>query len=297
MDLKRLEVFCRTVELKSFTRAAKQLNLSQPTVSEHIRHLEQLLDEKLLDRFGREVVPTPAGCILYDNALKMLRLKSETLTAIEAFRGRMGGSLALGASTIPGAYLLPRIIGSIKKEHPGIHFTLRISGSNKIVREIIEGNLEIGIVGSKPRDGRLTTEALFADEILLVVSPEHPFASRQQVEVSELISQDFILREPDSGTRAVALEGLRAHGFDLEQARVVAELGSGEAIRQSIKAGLGCAFMSALAVAEDVERGSLATLRVAGVNLKRQFHLLTRRGRRLSPPAQLFLECLRAQIS
>jgi DNA-binding transcriptional LysR family regulator len=97
MDLKRLEVFCRTVELKSFTKAAKHLNLSQPTVSEHIRHLEQVVGEKLLDRFGREVVATPAGRILYGHALKMLRLKSEALAEIEAFGGRLSGTLGLWA--------------------------------------------------------------------------------------------------------------------------------------------------------------------------------------------------------
>ena len=297
MDLKRLEVFCRTIELKSFTKAAKHLNLSQPTVSEHIRHLEQVVGEKLLDRFGREVVATPAGRILYEYALKMLRLKSDALTEIEAFGGRLSGTLGLGASSIPGAYLLPRRIAALKKAHPGIHFNLRISGTNRIAQEVIAGDLEIGIVGSEQRDGRLTDEPLFTDEILLVVAPDHPFAHRTRVTLEDLANQDFILREADSGTRTVTMEGLRARGFDLEQARIVAEFGSCEAVRESIKAGIGCGFISALAVAEDAKRGTLKTLRVEEVDLRRRFHLLTRRGRRLSPVAELFIGQLRAQVA
>ncbi|MDO3377398.1 selenium metabolism-associated LysR family transcriptional regulator [Geoalkalibacter halelectricus] len=288
MDLKRLEVFCRTVEYKSFTRAAEVLLLSQPTVSEHIRHLEELLGEKLLDRLGREVLPTPAGRILYQYAQRMLRLKDEACQAIEHFRGNLAGHLALGASTIPGAYLLPRRIAAFKREVPSIQISLLISGTGNIERGLLQGDLELAIIGAQAKDARLECRALFYDEIVLAVPPDHPLARQPEVGVADLHAQDFLLRERASGTRAVTTATLREHGFDLDKARVVAELGSGEAIRESVKAGIGVAFISSLAVAEEQRRGTLAIVALKDFSLQRPFYLTHRRNRQLTPVAEMF---------
>ncbi len=292
MDLKRLEVFCRIVDHKSFTKAAEALLLSQPTVSEHVRHLEEELDEKLLDRLGREVLPTPAGKILYQYAQRMLRLKDEAQQAIEHFRGNLCGHLIMGASTIPGAYLLPGHIAALKNDFPSVQVTLLISGSNNIVRQLLAGDLEIAVIGAEASDSRLESQELFTDEIVLAVAPDHPFARRDQVRLADLESQEFILRERESGTRSVTVQGLRETGFDLEKTRVVAELGNGEAIRQAVRAGIGIAFMSSRAIADDLRHGALVQVAVAGVSLKRPFYLVRRRNRQLTPLGQAFSERL-----
>ncbi|KIH76228.1 transcriptional regulator, LysR family [Geoalkalibacter ferrihydriticus] len=288
MDLKRLEVFCRTVEHKSFTRAAEALLLSQPTVSEHIRHLEEMLGEKLLDRLGREVQPTPAGQILYQYAQRILRLKDEACQALEHFRGNLAGHLSLGASTIPGAYLLPRQIAALKRQVPAVQVSLQISGTSNIESGLLQGELELALIGAQAKDARLECRELFRDEIVLVAPPEHPLTRRPQVSLEDLRDEDFLLRERASGTRTVTVRALREQGFDLEKARVVAELGSGEAIRESVKAGIGIAFISSLAAAEERSRGTLAVVPLTDFSLRRPFFLVHRRNRELTPVAQLF---------
>ena len=127
MDIHRLEVFCKLVELKSFTKAAEAVFLSQPTVSEHIRSLESELQEKLIDRLGREALPTQAGKIVYKYAQKIIQLRNEAVQAIENYKGNLAGHLYIGASTIPGTYILPEIIGLFKAQYPAIQVTLKIS--------------------------------------------------------------------------------------------------------------------------------------------------------------------------
>ncbi len=244
MDLHRLEVFCRVVELRSLTRAAEAARLSQPTISEHIRTLEEMLGEKLLDRLGREVFPTQAGQILYRYAQKMLRLREEAIQAIATYRGELSGQLILGASTIPGTYILPKIIGSFKKQHPSIQLMLRISSSGKIVDAVLRGDLEIGLVGSQWKDRRLKIEEISSEELFLAVYPTHPWSGRDTVGMEEIYGEPFILRERDSGTRMVMTQILGAHGFEFSQLFVVAEVATTQGVIQSIKAGIGISILS-----------------------------------------------------
>ena len=274
MDLHRLEVFCKVVELRSFTKAAEAVLLSQPTISEHIRTLEETLGEKLLDRLGREVLTTPAGQILYQYAKKMLRLREEAIQAMATYKGELSGQLILGASTIPGTYILPKIIGSFKAQHPSIQLILKISSSGKIVEAVLGGDLEIGLVGSQWRDRRLKTEEIFSEELVLVVYPEHPWSDRDEVGMEEIYGQPFILRERDSGTRKVMSQILEAHGFDFSRLVVVAEMASTQSVVQSIKAQIGISIISRQAVEEDLKRGSLLAVPIRAILFHRPFYLI-----------------------
>jgi len=292
MDIRRLEVFCKVVELKSFTRAADAVLLSQPSVSEHVRSLEETLGVKLLDRLGREVLPTGAGRILHRYARRIIQLRDEAEQAIDQFRGTLSGHLPLGASTIPGAYLLPARIEAFREKFPGIRTTLKIAGTARIVDEILRGDLELGVVGARPRDPRLEARQISSDELVLAVYPGHPWAKRGAVAPEELAGQNFILREPGSGTRSVMTDALKERGIDPAALTVVAEVGSTEAVRQSIKARLGVSILSLRAVAEDIERGTLVRVPVEGLELVRPFYLVQRKGREPSPLALAFLEHL-----
>lgn len=295
MDLHRLEVFCRVVELRSFTKAAEALLLSQPTISEHIRTLEQLLGEKLLDRLGREVFPTPAGQILYRYAQKMLNLREEALQAISRYKGELSGQLVVGASTIPGTYILPKVIGSFKALHPSIQLMLKISGTGEIAEAVMRGDLEIGLVGSRSKDRRLKAEEIFSEDLVLSVYPGHPWSSRDEVEMEEMYSEPFILRERDSGTRMVMSQILEAQGFDFSKLNVVAEIATTQAVVESIKARIGVSILSRQAVEGDLRRGSLVAVPLKGIRFHRPFYLIQRVNRQLSPLCKAFLAHVRTE--
>ncbi len=294
MDIRRLEVFCKVVELKSFTRAAEAVHLSQPSVSEHVRALEETVGEKLLDRLGREAQATGAGLVLYKYARRILQLREEALQALRNYGGQLAGTLRLGASTIPGAYLLPQRLESFQARVPGTKVMLRISGTAKIVEEILQGDLELGLIGALWKDQSLVCQPFCADQLVLTVAPSHPWANRSQVKVDELAGEAFILRERGSGTRMVMTQVLAEHGVEVDKLDLCAEMGSTEAVRQGVKAGLGISILSSLAVAEDVRLGTLICLPLAGVTIERPFYLVHRKNRQLSPLGQAFLEYLRS---
>ncbi len=293
MDIHRLEVFCKVVELKSFTKAAEAVFLSQPTVSEHIRSLEEMLQEKLIDRLGREALPTQAGKILYRHARKIIQQRDEAVQAIKSYSGKLAGHLYIGASTIPGTYILPPIVGEFKTKYPAIQITLKISSSRIIAERTRKGDDEFGIVGARWNEPGLEWEEIFADELVLAVSPQHPWAKRKEVELAELEAQPFIIRERDSGTQKVMTEILAAKGFDLARLAVVAEMGSTEAVRQSIKAQIGIGILSQRAVDDDLMCGSLVAVPIKGVAFHRPFYLIRRKNRKLSPVCDTFLDFIK----
>ena len=294
MDIRKLEVFCKIVDLKSFSKAAESVSLTQPTVSEHVRQLEDLLGEKLLDRLGREVLPTPAGELLFRYAVRLIKLQDETFQAIRQFSGNLTGDLVLGASTIPGAYLLPRLIESFQSRHPAIRLRLKIADTAKTIHHLLSGEMEIGIIGARARVPALESTDIFSDRLILVVPPRHPWAKVSTISLEDLPMQPFILREEGSGSRTVMNEELLRHGFNPAALSPVAEIDSSEAVRQAVKAGLGIAILSSLALAEDLEKGSLVQVSIEGVDIRRPFYLVQRKNRQLSPLAQAFLEHLRS---
>jgi DNA-binding transcriptional LysR family regulator len=297
MEMRRLEAFCKVIELKSFTRAATALLVSQPTISEHIRSLEDTLNEKLVDRLGREASPTPAGKIFYQYAKHIIQLRDEAVQALGQFQGNLSGTLLLGASTIPGTYILPRIIGAFKMVHPRIQITLRIADTSDIISDILTGDVEAGIVGSKPADRRLMFQEIYSDELGLIVHPEHKWANRLSIDVTELAHEPFISRERGSGTRMVADKILEQHGIDLNMMNVIAEMGSTEAVREGIKAKIGVSILSKVAVLEDLNRETLLYIPVEKVSFRRPLFLAQRKSRQVSPLCASFLNFLADELT
>jgi DNA-binding transcriptional LysR family regulator len=294
MDMHRLAVFCKVVELQSFTKAGEEMFLSQPTISEHIRSLEEMLGEKLLDRLGKDIFPTPVGKILYGYAQQILQLREEAIQEVARFKGELAGRLILGASLDPGTYFLPKTVGSFKASYPSIQIAIKILGITEIVEAVLKGNLEVGLIGSKWKDNRFELEEIFSDELALIVFPEHPWRGRDEILMEEIYGEPFILRERGSGVRMVMEQILESHDFDFSKLSVVAEMASTEAIRQSLRARLGISIISKLAIAEDLERSSLFTVSLKGIQFIRPFYLIHRKKRHLSPICSAFLNHLRA---
>ena len=293
MDLWQLHIFCKVVELKSFSRAGKEVHLSQPTVSSHIRTLEEHFQCRLVDRLAKEAVPTRAGQLLYRYARKLIALRNEAESAMAEFQGKIRGRLVVGGSTIPGAYILPKVIGEFTRTHSGACVSLIIGDTEKIIADTVSGELEMSVVGAKTTDRNVVQEKVRDDEMRLIVSGDHPWAAKRKIPLEMLIQEPFVAREPGSGTLKSIRQSLVQAGADPDSLNVVAEMGSTQAVVQSVKAGLGISILSTVAVSESLETGSLKALRVAGLDLKRAFYLTRHKSRSLSPLGKAFMAHLK----
>jgi DNA-binding transcriptional LysR family regulator len=289
IETRQLQVFLAVWENRSFSRAAHEVHLTQPTVSGHIRVLEETLGVRLFDRSGKEVIPTKAGEVLYPFARQILRLNLQAERGIAMFLGQEKGSLDLGGSNIPGQYILPGVIGRFKAARPNIKVILRISDTAAIVAAVGDGELELGMVGAVVQKKGLSFEPCFHDDMVLIVPPGHRLADCKKASIDDLASEPFVLREKGSGTRLASERALQAAGnLQLSDLQIVAEMGSTEAIRQAVKAGLGCSIVSRRAVKDDLEHGLLHAPVLEGVQLSRQFYLIWHNQRTLSPLALAF---------
>lgn len=296
MDLWQLHIFCRVIEHKSFSKAAEAVHLSQPTVSAHIKDLETHFGCPLIDRLSREAAPTQAGRLLYGYSRRMLGLRDEAESAMSQYQGRTRGRLVVGGSTIPGTYLLPRVVGRFRRRYPEVQLSLAIEATAGIVAGILEGVLELGVVGAESDDKDILQQAVMEEEMRLIVPRGHRWAKRKKIALAELWEEPYIAREAGSGT----LQSLQRHIGDLGRERrelsVVAEMGSTEAVCQGIREGIGVSILSPLAVAEGITAGRLKALAVEGLDLTRRFYLTTHRRRSLSPLATAFIEELKGEM-
>ncbi len=297
MDLRQLEIFVKVAELGSFSKAAEALFLTQPTVSEHIRTLEDELGVRLLDRLGRGAAVTKGGALLLSYAQRLLALSREARQAMESFQGRMSGDLLVGASTIPGEYILPGLIGRFKEKFPDIAITLLIGDSQAVTEWVSEGRAEIGVVGARSGHRAVEFRELMPDDIVLIVSSAHPWHGRKQATIEELRGEPLLLRERGSGTRAALERALTEAGTDLAAFRVVGEMGSTQAIKQAVKVGVGVSLVSRRAVEEECRSGSVWCLRIKDLKIARAFYLATHRERSRSPLAEAFRAFVEAEAS
>lgn len=294
MDIRQLEIFAKIVELKSFSRAAESIYLTQPTVSGHMQALEAELGQRLLDRLGREVVPTKAGKVLYEYAKKMVAMRDEAEQALDQLMGRMKGEIVIGGSTIPGEYLLPSIIGRFRERYPEITIVLKIGDTADIINRVLIGECEIGMVGSMVEDNRLEYSEFVKDELVIIASSSYPAAGKKGITSSELTSVPFVMREKGSGSRMTIEKRLLEAGVDPYRINIVAEMGSTEAVKQAVKAGLGVSIVSSVAVAEDLRHNSLKVIPFNGKRFLRNFYISTHRGRTMSPIGLAFLDFLKS---
>lgn len=296
MDLWQLNIFCRVVEWRSFSKAAEAVHLSQPTVSSHIKDLEAHFGCPLIDRLSKEALPTDAGRLLYGYARRLLALREEVETAMAQYQGKTRGRLVIGGSTIPGGYLLPRVVGQFKKRYPQVTLSLIIADTGRIITGVLEGALEFGVVGAESRDKNILQEVLISDEMRLIVPARHPWASKKKIALALLLTEPYIAREQGSGTLQSLQESLRRRGHDAAELNIVAEMGSTEAIVQGIKEGIGVSILSTLAIAEDLASGRLKAVTVEGLDLTRHFYLTRHRQRSLSPLGAAFIDFLKENL-
>lgn len=296
MDLWQLHIFCKVVESRSFSKAGKTVHLSQPTVSSHIRDLEEHFGCRLIDRLSKEVLPTKAGELLYDYARKLLSLRDETETALADFHGKVRGRLVIGGSTIPGVYILPKVVGHFVSRYPEVRISLRIGDTDSVAAAILSGEVELGIVGAKTGEKKIVQEKLLADRMRLIVPADHKWADQEEIEADMLLQEPFIVREPGSGTLKAIRTSLSRIGHDMEKLNITAEMGSTAAVIQGIKNHVGISFLSCMAVTDELRAGSLRALKVSGLDVKRNFYLSFCKDRTPSPLSQVFGRFLKEML-
>jgi DNA-binding transcriptional LysR family regulator len=296
MDLWQLNIFCKVIELKGFSKAGNAVHLSQPTVSSHIKDLENHFECQLIDRLGKKAVPTKAGELLYRYAHKLITLRDEAESAMAEFHGNIKGRLVIGGSTIPGEYILPKHIGAFMADYPRVSISLEIGDTEKIIQDVRSGFLELGIVGAQTSSKDIDQEKLIEDEMKLVVTSNHKWAKKKSISPELLYDEPFILREPGSGTLKSIKLSFKEKSLSVDDLNIIAEMGSTEAVIQGIKSDVGVSILSTIAVAEEINSGSLKALTVNKLNLKRSFYLITHKHRSPSPLCKAFMAFLKKEF-
>jgi DNA-binding transcriptional LysR family regulator len=290
VTLRQLRTFKTVADLKSFSLAAQHLRLSQPSVSYQVKELEEALGLPLLDRLGKSVHLTEAGSILYSYTRRTLDVLDEAAVAFEEMRGIKRGNLRVGASTTVGIYLLPAALGAFKKLHPGIVISLEIGTRVRVQEQVLLNELDLAVVGPALKDPDLAILPFVSDELVVVAPAGHTLARRRGLALKDLESQPFVMREPASGSRWSLEKAARKAGAKLN---VAMELGSNGAIKHAVESGLGLAVISRYACALELSSRRLVELDIKGFPIRRDWHIVHLRRRRLPASVLAFIALLK----
>jgi LysR family transcriptional regulator, low CO2-responsive transcriptional regulator len=281
LDSHQMKVFLVAAQTLNFTEAARRLNMSQPSVSQHIRSLERRFNHKLFSRRGRNIVLTDAGELLLPMARQMVDLSLQIEENMASVEGQVFGHLIIGCSTTAGRFLLPRLLATFRDDHPDVRVTCHVADQGTAIRLLLEGGVQMAVASGWQPLKDLEFRKFITDPIVLVAPPDHLWAQRGEIEPEELPRALYITREEGSGTRRAVAAALPSVGLNIDQLKTVMVLGFSEAIALSVQEGIGVAFIPRLAVQTAVARGDLAEVTVRGLNISQDIWL----GRNLHLPA------------
>jgi DNA-binding transcriptional LysR family regulator len=274
MDIHDLRVFAAVARTLHYTRAARELGLSQPAVSARIAFLEKDLGTRLLRRAGRGMALTPAGDVLAVEAGKVLARLDAARAAVEEVKGLLRGRLRIGASTTPGIYLVPRAAARFSMRHPGVALEVRVDNTLGVEEAVLRGDLHVGVVGGHLVRQDLRSEPLCEDELVVFAAPEHPLARKKAVELEEILEHGFAMRERGSATRDWFERWLAERG---KAFRVGVELGNPEAVKHAVAEGAWVGVLSRLCLAWEFQDGRLREVRLRGLRIARSLRVVHHR--------------------
>ena len=286
MNRNHLALFHAVAEAGSITAGAERLRISQPAVSKQIGELEEALGIRLFDRLPRGIRLTEAGVLLADYSRRMSVMEGDAERAIEELRGLKRGCLAIGASTTIGAYLLPQALVRFHQIYPGIELHLEIANTQVIQSALMDGTLEVGFTEGRILSDALETTVFQQDELVAIAPMGHALLSKKRVTARELCKWPFIMREQGSGTRQVVEAALGATRISLTP---VMSLGSTEAIKRAVIAGVGVAIVSRLTISMELESGHIGIVPLKDLTINRPLHRQKLRERSVSTPVKEFL--------
>jgi len=288
MELHTLQVFLTVATERSFSRAAEKMFRTQPAISLALQRLELELGEKLIDRTGKELILTDAGRTVLEYARRFQSLKLELDNSLAELRDNSAGRLAIGANESTTLYLLQHI-QRYRELYPKIKVQVRRSLSSKIPDELIDGNLELGVISFDPADERIKSKVIYSDSLAFVVSPQHRLARKKSVSIAELGSEIFIAHNVVSPYRDLVLREFQAHKTPLNMS---VEMPTIEAIRKLVQSNMGVAFLPRMCVQSEIEQKTLFEIRVKELHVERKIRLVYPARRALSHAARAFLEVL-----
>jgi DNA-binding transcriptional LysR family regulator len=291
MELYPLRVFLTVASEKSFSRAAEKLARTQPAVSLAVQRLENELGEMLIDRSVKQLLLTDAGRIVVDYARRFENLEADLENALAELRDNSSGRLVIGANESTTLYLLGQI-EQYRRLYPKVKVQVRRCLSSRIPAQLIDGDLELGLLSYDPGDDRLVSTVIYTDHLAFIVSPEHRFAGRESVSIAELDMETFIAHNVVSPYREVVLREFQRHQVALN---MDVEMPTVESIRRMVQRNQGVAFLPRLCVEQEVEQGVLAEVQVRELKVERKIRLVHPARRALSHAAKAFLELMKAR--
>lgn len=269
-------VFKEVAETRNITLAAKKLHMSQPSISLQIQSLENQYGARFFDRTNKGVTLTKAGEVFYENVRQILDILTDAQQQVSELIEDQRGLICLGATLTIGEYVLPNILAYLNKNRPDVDFKVKIANTESISQDVLERRIHIGLIeGPAPHHKELIVENFWKDELVVVVPSFHPWAKRNSVTLAELPQERFITREVGSGTRKVMEMALKERGLDPGRLNILMELGSTQAIKQVVSAGLGITIISSLTVRRECEQNILKALRIQDAPLSRPLSILT----------------------
>lgn len=274
IDLTRLKAFIFSAETLSFSEASKQLHLTQPTISHHIKTLEQTLGVKLFMRNGNKLQLTEAGRMLIPWARKLIRQSNEIRDLMTSVQQEAVGNLRIACSTASGKYVLPHLAARFRLQFPGVHISILPCAAAQMVSRLLENEAHLGVISSEMVDQSMESQTLYVDTIKLIVPLEHAFTKQEKIHPADLLTENIISREAESGTRKVVLSELAKHDISYDDLNIFLELGNAEGIVQMVSAGYGVAFVSELIADEAVESDKVAVVDVEDLILLRRVFMV-----------------------
>ncbi|HPF45011.1 MAG TPA: selenium metabolism-associated LysR family transcriptional regulator [Syntrophomonadaceae bacterium] len=298
MNLNLFKTYVRVVETQNLSRTAEEFDLSQPAVTKQIQALEDMYGVLLLERSGRKLKTTEAGETLYEYAREIIKVMDRTAKAMEEVSDSRKGSLYLGASTIPGQYILPYIIKKFKDKMPNISISMDIADTEKIVNRVADREIDVGIVGGWINSRKIEGYSWLEDELVLIVPENHRLAQRENssnkgVKMTDLLHERWIFREKGSGTRKAAEELLLSNGIRNEALNIYLEAGSTEAVLAAVEAGMGISVISSWAIKKLDEHRKIKSISIDDVNAKRLFYVVYPKQKTRRKSVEAFLSYIR----
>lgn len=297
ITIQQMEAVVSLVEEGSFSRAAKNMLLTQPALTKNIKNVENCLGLRVVNRSNTGITLTAEGKIIYNYARRIIKLRNEAGEKIIQMQGNPGGDIYIGASTIPATYLLPAALSLFRKKNDSIRVHIQTADSEETVNMVLAGEVEIGFVGKEPLNKKLIADPLWHDRLVLAVPGNHLWHKRKSITIEELSQEPFVVREKGSATRAVVEAYLKEHkATSLLQFNVCSELGSSEAIKEAVIAGLGVSILSVHAIKRELQRKLLLEIMLTGCNIERDFYLIRQKQLDLKPFHKLFIDFIKKYL-
>ena len=296
MDFRQIEAFLYVVRLKSFSKAADAIFLTQPTISAHISSLESELGVKLIDRSGKEILPTKAGKIFYDFANNLINTRDNAIYTLNEFSNKLEGKVDIAVSSGPGQYMLPALMKGFHEKYSNASFSIFQMDSKEVIEAVLDKTIELGIAGTYIESSKLEYQHLTDDRLVLITpnNAKYQAIPSGTIPFSYIEGEAFIFRESGSGTRQEFEKKLKENGYGQKSLKIIAYMNNLDAIKHSVSLGLGVAIVSAISVKDYIDFGLVKAFSIEGIDMMRSFYIVNHKNRPISPINAAFLEYVKS---